>query len=108
MNKIANFFIASEANGYRPPMLTYWAFIIYGLILVVFRLYLGTLPADSSAVDSEPLMRLVNQERSNRNIPQLITHQSLMITAAENIPKQQAPEFFNPAGPGGNYILGKA
>ena len=107
MNKIANFFIASEANGYRPPMLSYWAFIIYGLILIVFRLYLGTLPANSSAVDSEPLMRLVNQERSNRNIPQLITHQSLMITAAEKSQDMIDRDFFNHVDPDGNYVWGK-
>ncbi|MDZ4243836.1 MAG: CAP domain-containing protein [Candidatus Doudnabacteria bacterium] len=106
MNKIANFFIASEENGYRPRVLSYWAFIIYGLILLALRLFLGILPADSSAVESQTLMALVNEERNNRNIPQLITHSSLMVAAAQKSRDMIDRDFFNHVNPDGNYIWG--
>ena len=107
MSKIANFLIASEENGYRPRVLSYWAFIMYGLVLLALRFFLGTLPADSSVVESKTLMSLINQERRNRNIPQLITHSSLMAAASQKSLDMIDRDFFNHVDPDGNYVWGK-
>ncbi len=107
MPKIANFFIASAENNYRPAALSYKAFIIYGLILLILRLLLGTLTAQGSAVESNALMQLINQERSQRNLNELLVHPSLVIAATEKSQDMIDRDYFAHIDPDGNYVWPK-
>ena len=108
MGKIANFLIASESNNFRPPVLSYKAFLIYGLILILLRILLtAALPAQSAAVESTTLMGLINQERQQRNISVLFTHPSLLSASAQKSQDMIDRDYFNHIDPDGNYIWGK-
>lgn len=107
MNKLANFFIASQENNFRPPVLSYKAFIIYGLILLLLRIWLGTLPAQGAAVESNALMGLINSERTSRNLPGLITHSSLVKAAGEKARDMIDRDYFEHVDPDGNYVWGR-
>lgn len=104
MGKITRFFIASPENNYRPPVLSYKAFLIYGLILLLLRLFLGTLPAKSAAVESSTLMQLINQERVRRNLSSLFTHRSLVTAATQKSQDMIDRDFFAHVDPDGNYV----
>src|SRR3989344_5282781 len=107
MNKFANFFIASEKNNYRPAALSYKAFLIYGLIILLFRLLLGTLPAHSAAVESQSLMDMINTERSSRNLSVLVTNNSLLVAANLKSQDMIDRDYFAHVDPDGNYIWPK-
>lgn len=107
MRKITSLFIASEENNYRPPILSYKAFIIYGLILLLLRLILGTLPAEGAAVETNTLMNLINQERDKRNLTTLSVHQSLLRAAYEKSQDMIDRDYFSHIDPDGNYVWGK-
>lgn len=107
MKKLANFFIASESNNYRPPALSYKAFLIYGLLMLLLRLLLGTLPVHSAAVESQTLMDLINSERSSRNLNTLIIHPSLTIAANQKSQDMIDRDFFAHIDPDGNYVWPK-
>ncbi len=107
MSKIADFFIASESNDYRPGALSYKAFLIYGLIILLFRLILGVLPAHSAAVESQTLMDLINTERSSRNLTVLITNASLLTAANQKSQDMIDRDFFAHIDPDGNYVWPK-
>ncbi|MBI4050467.1 MAG: hypothetical protein HY396_00625 [Candidatus Doudnabacteria bacterium] len=107
MGKVANYFIASAENNYRPPALSYKAFIIYGLILLILRLLLGTISAQGSAVESDVLMSLINQERSQRNVGELITHSSLLTAATQKSQDMIDRDYFAHIDPDGNYVWPK-
>ena len=83
MGKIANFFIASETNNYRPPVLSAKAFLWYGLALLLLRVLLGVTVVSGSGVDSQTLMDLINEERQARNVNPLFIDQGLRVAAAE-------------------------
>lgn len=104
MDKIANFFLATEENNYHPSVLSYKAFLIYGIILLLLRMILGAAPAKSSAVDSTALMGLINQERSQRNLPVLFTNQSLLSAAGGKAQDMIDRDYFAHVDPDGNYI----
>lgn len=107
MNKITNFLIASKANDYHPGVLSFRAFIAYGLILLFLRLLLGTLPAGSAAVESGTLMSLINSERSQRNLSTLQTNQSLLTAAGQKSQDMIDRDYFAHQDPDGNYVWGK-
>src|SRR3989344_6717682 len=104
MAKIANFFLPSETNNYRPAVLSYKAFLIYGIILLLLRLLLGALPADSAAVDSSTLMNLINQERISRNLVSLVTHQSLLAASVQKSQDMIDRDYFAHVNPDGDYV----
>jgi hypothetical protein len=104
MSKIARFFIACPENNYCPPVLSYRAFLVYGLILLILRIILGTLPAKTAAVESQRLMELVNEERQNRNLPTLYAHQSLVLAATEKSQDMIDRDYFAHIDPDGNYV----
>jgi hypothetical protein len=107
MGKISNFFIASEENDFRPPVLSYKAFLIYGIILLLLRLFLGALPTQGSAIESATLMALINQERTNRNLSSLFTNQALLTAASEKSQDMLARGYFAHIDPDGNYVWPK-
>ncbi|TSA46540.1 CAP domain-containing protein, partial [bacterium] len=105
---IYRFFIASEENNYRPPILSYRAFIIYGLILLILRLLFSQIPQVSgSAIESDTLMRLINSERSQRNLVTLSTHASLVKAAGEKSQDMIDRGYFAHIDPDGNYVWGR-
>jgi len=107
MNPISNFFIAHESNNYRPGALSYKALFIYALLLLLLRLLLASLPAQSAAVESQTLMDLINAERSNRNLTTLTTHQSLVFAASQKSQDMIERDYFAHIDPDGNYIWGR-
>jgi len=104
MSRIANFFIASEANNYKPPVLSYKALTIYGILMLLLRLLLDTMPASGAAVESGTLMQLINQERSSRNLTVLIAHSSLVKASAEKSQDMIDRDYFAHVDPDGNYV----
>lgn len=107
MGKLTRFFIASPENDFRPPMLSYRAFLIYGLLLLILRLLLGALPAQSSAVESGTLMALINQERTRRNLASLPAHPALVTAAAAKSQDMIDRDYFAHVDPDGNYVWGR-
>src|SRR3989344_720722 len=107
MNKISNFFIASETNNYSPPALSYKAFLIYGLLMILLRLFLGTLPAHSAAVESQTLMDMINSERSSRNLTVLAQNSSLRTAAGQKSQDMIDRDYFAHVDPDGNYVWPK-
>lgn len=107
MSKIANFFLASPENNYRPPVLSYKAFLIYAVLLLLLRLFLGALPTHGSAIESNTLMRLINEERGNRNLSTLLTNQSLLVAANQKSQDMIDRDYFAHVDPDGNYIWPK-
>lgn len=107
MGKITRFFIASETNNYSPGVLSYKAFILYGVVLMLLRVFMGPTPAMSAAVDSGKLMALINMERVNRNLNALYTNDKLLLAAAEKARDMIDRDYFSHIDPDGNYIWAK-
>ena len=107
MSDISNFFIASPQNNYRPPVLFSKAFLIYGILLLLLRMILGTLPTQSAAVESGVLMALINEERSARNLPVLFTHPSLLTASSQKATDMIERDYFAHVDPDGSYIWPK-
>lgn len=107
MHKIKKFLIACPENQYTPPVLSYKAFIAYGSILLILRLLLGFFGVTASAVDSQILMRLINEERSNRNLTVLATNQSLLQAASGKAQDMIDRDYFAHIDPDGNYVWGR-
>lgn len=104
MSKLVNFFIATDENDYRPPILSYKAFVVYGLLLLVLRLLIGALATQGAAVESGTLMSLINSERQQRNLFTLVTNSSLITAAAEKSQDMIGRDYFAHVDPDGNYV----
>lgn len=104
MGKFANFFIASETNNYHPPVLSAKAFVLYGVVLILLRLFLGATVAAGSGVDSQILMSLVNNERRNRQIVELFVNPKLLAVAAIKSQDMIDRDYFAHVDPDGNYV----
>ncbi len=104
MSKFVNFFIATDENNYHPPILTYKAFVIYGLLLLVMRLLIGALATQGAAVESGTLMNLLNSERQQRNLPTLITNPKLIAAATQKSQDMSDRDYFAHVDPDGNYV----
>lgn len=107
MTNLKTLLIAGPGNNYHPPVLSYKAFIGYGLALLLLRLLLGAIPAQSSAVDSGVLMKLINTERTQRNLTSLIAHSSLAAAASQKAQDMIDRDYFAHIDPDGNYVWGK-
>lgn len=104
MSKLVNFFIAQEENDFRPPILSYKAFVIYGLILLLLRLFLGNLATHGATVDSKTLMDLINFERQQRNLNTLVTNTKLVSAATSKSQDMIDRDYFAHIDPEGNYV----
>lgn len=104
MHTLKTFFIACPENQYNPPVLSYKAFVFYGIILLVLRLFFGFFTAAGSAVDSQTLMQLINEERANRNLTILSTHQSLLTAAQAKAQDMIDRDYFAHVDPDENYV----
>ena len=104
MGKISNFFIANPENEFQPKILNFKVIFVVALALGLTRLLLPLSVAESVAVNSSTLMSLINNERSQRNLPTLLTHQSLV--GAANIKAQDMidRDYFAHIDPDGKYI----
>ena len=107
MRKIKKILIACPENNYNPPVLSYKAFIIYGMILLLLRLMFGFIQTQGSAVDSEILMRLINKERGSRNLTVLSRNSSLLAASAGKAQDMIDRDYFAHIDPDGNYVWGK-
>src|SRR3989338_7096576 len=107
MRKIKKILIACPENNYNPPVLSYKAFIIYGMILLLLRLMFGFIQTQGSAVDSEILMRLINKERGSRNLTVLSRNSSLLTASAGKAQDMIDRDYFAHIDPDGNYVWGK-
>lgn len=107
MNRITNFFIASAQNNYKPAALSYKAMIVYGILLLVLRLFLGSLKAEATAIESNALMAMINEERTNRNLNALFTNSALLKAASLKSQDMLARDFFAHVDPDGNYVWPK-
>lgn len=104
MTKFANYFFASETNNYHPKVMSPKAIAFVALSLLLLRGLLGTLPAQSAAVDSITIMGLINFERTQRNLPALFTHQSLINAAQIKSQDMIDRDYFAHVNPEGSYI----
>jgi len=104
MRNITNFFIASPENNFRPAALSYKAFLAYGILMLLLRLLLGAMPAESAAVDSQILMVLVNEERQARNLNTLATDTALQQAAAGKAQDMIDRDYFAHVDPDGHYV----
>lgn len=104
MSKLVNIFIASEENSFRPPILSYKAFLAYGLLLLLLRLFLGAVATQGAGIDSATLTNLINSERQQRNLNTLITDAKLEKAAAEKSQDMIQRGYFAHVDPDGNYV----
>ncbi|MDP3740830.1 MAG: CAP domain-containing protein [bacterium] len=104
MSKFVNFFIATPENDFRPPILTYKAFLIYGLLILLLRLWLGTLNTQGAAVESDRLMELINKERGQRNLGELVINAKLISAAGLKSQDMIDRDYFAHVDPDGNYV----
>lgn len=104
MAKIAKYLIACPENDFHPPLLSYKAFLIYGLILLLLRILLGVIPTQGSAIDSGTLMQLINDERQRRNLPTLNNDTRLLVAAASKAQDMINRGYFGHIDPDGNYV----
>ncbi len=107
MDTLKNFFIANPSNDYHPPVLSYKAFLIYGILLILVRLLLGALPGLSASIDSDTLLKLINQERQNRQLVTLYTHPALSSAASLKSQDMIDRDYFAHIDPDGNYVWPK-
>lgn len=107
MGRITNFFIATSGNNYRPPVLSYKAFFIYAVILLLVRLFLASPPVGAAAVESGALLKLINTERAARNLTTLLTQASLTTAAKSKSEDMLARDYFAHVDPDGNYVWGR-
>src|SRR3989344_9404334 len=107
MSILAKYLIASETNNFRPPVLSYKAFILYGILMLILRIFLGVFAVQSAAVDSGTIMNLINEERKLRNLTVLITHNSLVEAAQLKSQDMIERDYFAHIDPDGNYVWGK-
>lgn len=101
---IINFFLATPDNNYHPPVLSYKAFVLYGLLLILIRILLGALPSQGAAVESQTLMKLINLERGQRNLTTLLTDDRLIQAATEKSQDMIDRDYFAHIDPDGNYV----
>lgn len=104
MSKFVNFFIATDENDYSPPVLSYKAFVIYGLLLLILRLLIGTLATRGAAVESGTLMGLINSERQQRNLSALVANSKLITAASQKSQDMIDRDYFAHVDPDGSYV----
>ncbi len=68
---------------------------------------MATLPSQGAAVDSNTLMNLINQERTNRNLVSLFTHKALLGAATQKSQDMIDRDYFAHVDPDGNYVWPK-
>lgn len=104
MSRFSRVFIAGPENDFHPPVLSYKAFLAYALLLLIIRLILGAVPAQSAAVDSQKLMELINDERKNRNLTTLLVNSSLLTAADSKSQDMIDRDYFAHIDPDGKYV----
>ncbi|MEK9181328.1 MAG: CAP domain-containing protein [Patescibacteria group bacterium] len=79
--------------------------LLIAIILIgAVNIFLNTTDTLASAIDSESLMMKINQERTNRNIPALVTSPKLAIAATSKTRDMFERGYFDHVDPDGRYV----
>lgn len=90
-----------------PHRSKYSVLLLTALVLLTTRLGLGAIFSSASDITVGSIIGQVNKERSDRNIPTLITNSKLSAAAASKSSDMIARKYFSHVDPDGNYIWDK-
>ena len=104
---LGEIFVPEENNNFLPKALRSKYLFLYGAALLVGKIALISLaiilPATSlfSAITSDRLIALVNQERASKNLPALALNKSLNSVADLKVNDMLAKDYFEHTSPSG-------
>ncbi|MBI2355836.1 MAG: hypothetical protein HYV13_01345 [Candidatus Doudnabacteria bacterium] len=103
--RLKDYFLASETNDYQPWITKPVALFSFCLIIWALRLLLpSAFTFASPGIDAGVLMDKINQERTNRFIPSLVTNSKLIAAAASKSNDMLTRSYFAHVDPDGNYV----
>ena len=108
MGIIRKYLIASETNDYQPWILKPTALVIACLIIWGLRVFIpASFSLASEGIDPYDLMSRINQERTNRLLPSLVTNSKLIAAATSKSNDMLTRAYFAHVDPDGNYVWGR-
>jgi hypothetical protein len=103
--KLKDYFFASETNDYKPWILTPTALVVFCLVIWALRLFVPeTITIAAAGIDPTDLMNRINNERTQRFIPALITNDKLITAATGKAQDMLNRSYFAHVDPDGNYV----
>jgi hypothetical protein len=103
--KLKNYLFPTEQNGYRPFITSPLAFAIFSLSAFGLRIFLPiSFSFASSSIDSADVMRLINEERTGRNMVGLKTDERLIAAASIKSNDMLEKNYFSHTDPSGQYV----
>lgn len=103
--RLQDYFFASETNDYQPWILKPAALFTFCLIIWGLRLLLpAAFTSAADGIDASDLMNRINQERTNRFLPSLISNSKLTQAATSKSNDMLARSYFAHVDPDGNYV----
>jgi hypothetical protein len=103
--KLKYYLIASEANDFRPWIMTPMALACFCMVVWGLRLFVPMgITIAAPGIDATDVMNRVNAERTNRFLPALITNPKLMAAAVIKSNDMLERNYFAHVDPDGNYI----
>lgn len=102
---IKEYFIPCEKNDYHPGFKRPVSIAVFTLVIWGIRIFT---PVEFSlaapGIDPELLMQKINNERTRRFIPALVTNQKLAVAATGKSNDMLARGYFDHVDPDGNYV----
>jgi len=106
--QIKDYFLSSERNDYKPWIISPQALGIFCLVIWSLKFLVPTAVIYAApGIDATDLMARVNQERTQRFIPALVTHSSLTLAANSKANDMLARSYFAHVDPDGKYVWPK-
>lgn len=102
--KFKHYLIASEENNYEPWITKASALAAFCLIIWAIRFLLPTITIASPGIDSYDVMAKINNERTQRFLPSLITNGKLLAAANIKSNDMLKRSYFSHVDPDGNYV----
>ena len=103
--KISHYLIASETNKFRPWVITPQAILLFSLVVLGVRVLTPeVLVVAAPGIDPGETMRYINQGRTSRFLPELMTNEKLLSAAAKKSNDMLNRGYFAHLDPDGNYV----
>ncbi len=103
--KLKYYLIASPENNYRPWILTNTALACFCISIWALRLFVpSAVVIGAPGLDNQDLMNRINNERTSRFIPALITNAPLNSAANIKSSDMIARSYFAHVNPDGDYV----
>lgn len=106
--KLKHYLIPTEQNEYKPWIIGPTALGIFCLVIWSLRFIVpATTTLAASTIEVSYLMNKVNEERTQRFIPALVTNNKLNMAATSKANDMLARSYFAHVDPDGNYVWPK-